>query len=283
MRHAFVLGAGRMGTGIAHALLLAGCTVALADESAVQAESGVVRVTELIHASASRGVLNVDPDVLIARLSSVESIDSAGGSFLVIEAVPEDPALKVRVLAAVERVVDRETIIASNTSSISVSELAAALRRPNRFLGMHFFNPVAASSVVELVVGVDTDGATVAAARGLVADMRKTAIVVRDSPGFASSRLGVLLGIEAIRMVEAGVASPADIDAAMTLGYRHPVGPLRLTDMVGLDVRLGVAEYLTSTLGERFEPPTLMRDMVARGELGQKSGRGFYEWPASGG
>ena len=255
----------------------------LADESAVQAESGVVRVTELIHASASRGVLNVDPDVLIARLSSVESIDSAGGSFLVIEAVPEDPALKVRVLAAVERVVDRETIIASNTSSISVSELAAALRRPNRFLGMHFFNPVAASSVVELVVGVDTDGATVAAARGLVADMRKTAIVVRDSPGFASSRLGVLLGIEAIRMVEAGVASPADIDAAMTLGYRHPVGPLRLTDMVGLDVRLGVAEYLTSTLGERFEPPTLMRDMVARGELGQKSGRGFYEWPASGG
>ena len=283
MSHAFVLGAGRMGTGIAHALLLAGCTVALADESAVQAESGVVRVTELIHASASRGVLNVDPDVLIARLSSVESIDSAGGSFLVIEAVPEDPALKVRVLAAVERVVDRETIIASNTSSISVSELAAALRRPNRFLGMHFFNPVAASSVVELVVGVDTDGATVAAARGLVADMRKTAIVVRDSPGFASSRLGVLLGIEAIRMVEAGVASPADIDAAMTLGYRHPVGPLRLTDMVGLDVRLGVAEYLTSTLGERFEPPTLMRDMVARGELGQKSGRGFYEWPASGG
>ena len=283
MSHAFVLGAGRMGTGIAHALLLAGCTVALADESAVQAESGVVRVTELIHASASRGVLNVDPDALIARLSSVESIDSAGGSFLVIEAVPEDPALKVRVLAAVERVVDRETIIASNTSSISVSELAAALRRPNRFLGMHFFNPVAASSVVELVVGVDTDGATVAAARGLVADMRKTAIVVRDSPGFASSRLGVLLGIEAIRMVEAGVASPADIDAAMTLGYRHPVGPLRLTDMVGLDVRLGVAEYLTSTLGERFEPPTLMRDMVARGELGQKSGRGFYEWPASGG
>ena len=283
MSHAFVLGAGRMGPGIAHALLVAGCTVALADESAVQAESGVVRVTELIHASASRGVLNVDPDVLIARLSSVESIDSAGGSFLVIEAVPEDPALKVRVLAAVERVVDRETIIASNTSSISVSELAAALRRPNRFLGMHFFNPVVASSVVELVVGVDTDGATVAAARGLVADMRKTAIVVRDSPGFASSRLGVLLGIEAIRMVEAGVASPADIDAAMTLGYRHPVGPLRLTDMVGLDVRLGVAEYLTSTLGERFEPPTLMRDMVARGELGQKSGRGFYEWPASGG
>ena len=153
------------------------------------------------------------------------------------------------------------------------------MRRPERFIGLHFFNPVPASNLIEVVVGAQTAPATTELAEQLVVAMGKTAIVVNDSPGFASSRLGVALGIEAIRMVQEGVASAAAIDQAMTLGYKHPVGPLRLTDMVGLDVRLGIAEYLATSLGARFEPPQLMRDMVARGELGQKSGQGFYTWP----
>ncbi|WP_258546414.1 3-hydroxyacyl-CoA dehydrogenase family protein, partial [Microbacterium sp. H6] len=158
----------------------------------------------------------------------------------------------------------------------------AVLDRPSRLLGMHFFNPVPASTLVEIVHGASTAPALVDAARGWVAAIGKTPIVVADAPGFASSRLGVAIGLEAIRMLEEGVASAEDIDAAMTLGYKHPVGPLRLTDIVGLDVRLGIAEYLSAQLGERFEPPALLRRLVAEGHLGRKSGRGFYEWDASG-
>ena len=278
MTKATVIGAGRMGTGIAHALLLSGASVTLADVSDELADAGVLRVVDMVRRSADRGTLTHDPAQVIARLTAGVGAQAAVGSDLVVEAVPEDPALKIAVLAAVEKVVDEHAMLATNTSSISVSELASVLDRPHRFVGLHFFNPVPASTLVEIVVGRDTTPAIVTAAQHLVDAMGKTAIVVQDSPGFASSRLGVLLGLEAIRMVEEGVASAHDIDAALTLGYKHPVGPLRLTDLVGLDVRLGVAEYLASTLGDRFDPPTLMRDMVARGELGQKSGRGFYDW-----
>ncbi|MBN9189080.1 MAG: 3-hydroxyacyl-CoA dehydrogenase family protein, partial [Microbacterium sp.] len=169
-------------------------------------------------------------------------------------------------------------ILASNTSSISIDDLARGLRRPRRFLGLHFFNPVPASLLVEIVAGAETDTDVVARAREWVTALGRTPVVVRDAPGFASSRLGVLLGLEAIRMVEEGVAEPADIDAAMVLGYRHPLGPLRTTDLVGLDVRLGIAEELHARVGERFAPPALLRRMVAEGRLGRKSGRGFYEW-----
>ena len=206
-------------------------------------------------------------------------IEAVQGCGLVVEAVPEIPALKAEILAAVESVLSDDAIIATNTSSISVTLLAQPMRRPERFIGLHFFNPVPASNLIEVVVGAQTAPTTTELAEQLVVAMGKTAIVVNDSPGFASSRLGVALGIEAIRMVEEGVASVAAIDQAMTLGYKHPVGPLRLTDLVGLDVRLGIAEYLATSLGARFEPPQLMRDMVSRGELGQKSGQGFYTWP----
>ncbi|GLW06486.1 3-hydroxyacyl-CoA dehydrogenase [Microtetraspora sp. NBRC 13810] len=273
-----VLGGGRMGVGIAHAFLLAGGTVRLAEVDAGTAEAARARVARAVEASAERGKLGAPvPDVL-ARLEATVGPDSLAGCDLVIEAVPEDPALKARVLGALSAALSPDATIATNTSSLSVGELANAIDRPERFLGLHFFNPVPASALVEIVTGERTAPGLADRAGDWVRALGKTPIVVRDSPGFASSRLGVALGLEAIRMVAEGVASPEDIDAAMTLGYKHPVGPLRLTDLVGLDVRLGIAEYLASTLGERFAPPALLREKVARGELGRKSGRGFYSW-----
>jgi 3-hydroxybutyryl-CoA dehydrogenase len=187
-------------------------------------------------------------------------------------------ALKQKIFSSTEGLYDRSTIFASNTSSLSITEIASVLEQPGRFVGMHFFNPVPASNLVEIVVGAETSDATTNRIVELATLLDKTPIVVQDSPGFASSRLGLTLGLEAIRMVESGVASAQDIDAAMTLGYKHPIGPLKLTDLVGVDVRLAIAEHLARTLGERFEPPQLMRDMVAEGKLGKKSGQGFYVW-----
>lgn len=275
--HTAVIGAGRMGTGIAHALLLAGAEVVLVDSTPEALERGLEKVRSMVAKSAERG-LEEDPDVLFTRLRGGSGPAEAKGAALVVEAVPEIPALKVEILAGVEDVLDDDAVLATNTSSISIDELAAGLQRPGRFLGMHFFNPVPASKLVEVVTGAATEDSAIDIARGWSRAIGKAAIVVTDSPGFASSRLGVAIGLEAIRMVEEGVATAEDIDAAMVLGYKFPVGPLRLTDMVGLDVRLGIAEYLHRTLGPRFEPPALMREMVARGDLGQKSGRGFHDW-----
>ena len=195
---------------------------------------------------------------------------------------PEDKPLadmtKAELLAAAEDVVHDGCVLASNTSALSVTELAAVLRSPGRFLGMHFFNPVPVSALVELVLAPGTTEATRAAAVRWTHALGKQDVVVKDSPGFASSRLGLALGLEAIRMVEEGVADPEAVDTAMRLGYRHPMGPLRLTDVVGLDVRLAIAEHLHTRLGERFAPPRLLREKVARGELGRKTGQGFYRW-----
>ncbi len=272
-----VLGGGRMGAGIAHAFVCAGRTVLLAEADEAAAGAARSRVEEALRASAQRGTLSEPLESVLERLSVGVGIGHLVGSELVVEAVPEDALLKASVLGEIERTVD-PTAIVTNTSSLSIDELAVVLEHPERFCGMHFFNPVPASQLVEIVVGSRTGVRLVEEARDWVTALGKTPVVVRDSPGFASSRLGVALGLEAIRMVEEGVGSPEDIDAAMTLGYKHPVGPLRLTDFVGLDVRLGIAEYLASKLGERFEPPALLREMVGRGELGRKSGKGFYEW-----
>lgn len=273
-----VIGAGRMGTGIAHALLFSGARVCLSDLDAGKAETGLNRVEALLAASEQRGIPSAEIARMRERLSIAADPEGAAEYDLVIEAVPEIPSLKLGVLRAIEDRVPTVCVIASNTSSISIDELSAALERPQRFLGMHFFNPVPASKLVEIVTGSATTDAAVERARRVVERMGKQPIVVADSPGFASSRLGLALGLEAIRMVEEKVASAEAIDLAMTLGYRHPVGPLRLTDMVGLDVRLDIAEYLSRTLGERFSPPSLLREMVERGHLGQKTGRGFYSW-----
>jgi 3-hydroxybutyryl-CoA dehydrogenase len=266
-----------MGAGIAHALLLADADVVLVERDEVAAAAARARVDRAVEASASRGLLK-DAAGASRRLELTTKHEHLSNCALVVEAVPEEVALKVATLQAVEAAVDRAAAIATNTSSIALGTLAAGLRHPDRFLGLHFFNPVPASRLVEVVVSSTTNETLVEDARAWVGALGKTPVVVRDAPGFASSRLGVALGLEAIRMVQDGVAAPEDIDAAMTLGYGHPMGPLRLTDLVGLDVRLGIAQYLERELGERFAPPELMVAMVERGELGRKTGQGFYRW-----
>jgi len=196
---------------------------------------------------------------------------------LVIETVPEQLELKREVLRAAEAL--EPAILASNTSSLSIDELAIGLAQPDRFIGMHFFNPVWSFSLVELVRGSATDDASMSAALEVVESIGKQAAVVKDSPGFATSRLDLIAALEAIRMVEQGVGSPEDIDRAIQLAYRHPVGPLKLSDIVGLDVRLDIARRLSESLGERFSPPQLLIDMVKQGTLGEKTGQGFYSWP----
>jgi len=272
-----VLGGGRMGAGIAHAFLLAGSSVSVVERDDAGADAALHRVGDSIRRSVDRDP-TLDATELNDRLSTGTDIVAFGRCDLVIEAVPEDRVLKEQALALAEAAMPTHAILASNTSSISIDDLAANRLRPARFLGLHFFNPVPASALVEIVRGAATDADVVEHAGGWVTALGKAPIVVSDSPGFASSRLGVALGLEAIRMLEEGVASAADIDAAMTLGYRHPMGPLRTTDIVGLDVRLGIAEELERAFGERFAPPALLRRMVAEGKLGRKSGEGFYTW-----
>ncbi|MFJ3491496.1 3-hydroxyacyl-CoA dehydrogenase family protein [Leifsonia aquatica] len=274
-----VVGGGRMGAGIAHAFLMAGSRVAVVERDQPSADAARERILHSIAVSVERGETAPDDDALVVGTAW----EALVGSQLVVEAVPELPELKAEALRRAEELLDPTAVLATNTSSLSIDTLAAALRRPGGFAGMHFFNPVPASALVEVVAGSATAPSALIAVTRWVEAIGKTAIVVRDSPGFASSRLGVLLGLEAVRMIEEGVGSPEDIDRAMELGYRHPVGPLRLTDIVGLDVRLDIAEYLARELGPRFEPPELLRRMVAEGMLGRKSGRGFYSWPDAGG
>lgn len=273
-----VVGGGRMGSGIAHAFLIGGATVQLVEADAAAGDRARAAVGTAVKASADRGRLPGDVDAAMGRLQLLDSTGALGGAELVIEAVPETVDLKLSVLGQIADALSADAVIATNTSSFSVTELSAAVPGPQRFLGLHFFNPVPASTLIEVVVGRSTADTVVSVAQQWVTALGKTAVTVQDSPGFASSRLGVLLGLEAIRMVEEGVAAPADIDSAMTLGYGHPMGPLRLTDVVGLDVRLGVADYLAGRLGGRFTAPQLLRDMVSRGDLGRKSGRGFFDW-----
>ena len=276
-----VLGAGTMGRGIAHAAALAGFETRLFDIEA----SALNQALDTVRANLEKGVDlgKVEPsarDDALARLQvSTDLALTVDGADLVIEAVPERLDLKQSVLGSVSELVEPTTIIASNTSSLSISELAASINGAERVVGLHFFNPVHIMALVEVVRGERTTERVVEQARQFAERLGKTPIVVRDSPGFASSRLGIALGLEAIRMVEENVASPEDIDRAMVLGYRHPMGPLRLTDVVGLDVRLEIARYLSQELGsERFRPPELLERMVRDGRLGKKTGRGFYDW-----
>lgn len=271
-----VYGGGRMGAGIAHAFLLAGSEVRLIEVNDEACEAARIRVQQSLHQAQERGHLD-EVGSVEDRLSVTRDVTSLGDCGLVIEAVPENRELKAAVLAEIEAIATH-AVVATNTSSLSVDGLAATLRRPEHFLGLHFFNPVPASALVEIVVGAKTFKGLVSVARGWVDELGKSAVVVTDSPGFASSRLGVALALEAMRMLEDGVASAEDIDATMTLGYKHPVGPLRTTDIVGLDVRLAIAEHLRRELGPRFEPPRILVDYVAAGKLGRKAGEGFFAW-----
>ena len=273
-----VLGGGRMGAGIAHAFLVAGAHVTVVERDADAAAAARERVLGAVDTALRLGAIQGERSCYADRLSVATDASAFAGAGLVVEAVPEVVALKTEALRSVEAQLAPDAWLASNTSSLSITELGGVLERPDRFIGLHFFNPVPVSTLIEVVMGEVTSPELVGLAAGWVSALGKTPILVRDSPGFASSRLGVAIALEAIRMVEEGVASPADIDAAMVLGYKHPVGPLRTTDLVGLDVRLGIAEHLHSTLGERFAPPQLLRDLVARGDLGRKSGQGFFDW-----
>ena len=274
-----VIGGGRMGAGIAQVFATAGASVTVVEADRRAGAAALERLGDTLRRAAERGKLTGDPAAVLDRITFTDEPAAwPAGPDLVIEAVPEDAGLKIDVLARAERAVGDDTVLATNTSSLSIAGLAEGLRRPERFVGMHFFNPVPASDLVEVVVGPQTGDTARDAARSWAAGLGRTAIVVRDSPGFATSRLGVLLGLEAIRMLEEGVADAAGIDRAMELGYRHPMGPLRSTDLVGLDVRLAIAEHLHRELGERFAPPRLLRDKVARGELGRKTGQGFHTW-----
>ncbi|RAN71855.1 3-hydroxybutyryl-CoA dehydrogenase [Bacillus sp. SRB_336] len=272
-----VLGGGRMGAGIAHAFLMAGSEVLVVERDDEAAAGAHARVESAVAKSVERG-LAASPDAFVDRLEVSTDYAAFAPCALVVEAVPEIWDLKVSSLQGVERHLAPGAVLASNTSSLSMTGLAVELERPGNFIGLHFFNPVPASTLIEVVIAKQTRPDLVESARAWVAALGKTAVVVNDAPGFASSRLGVAIALEAMRMVEEGVASAEDIDNAMVLGYKHPTGPLRTTDIVGLDVRLGIAEYLAETLGERFAPPQILRDKVARGELGRKTGQGFFDW-----
>lgn len=272
-----VLGGGRMGAGIAHAFLVNGCEVLVVERDDDAATAARNRVETAVAKSVERGLAGT-VEGIASRLSVSTDYADFAPCELVVEAVPEMWDLKVSSLQAVEKHLADDAVLASNTSSLSMTGLATELSRPQNFIGLHFFNPVPASTLIEVVIAQQTRPELVNTVRGWVEALGKTAVVVNDAPGFASSRLGVAIALEAMRMVEEGVASAEDIDNAMVLGYKHPTGPLRTTDIVGLDVRLGIAEYLESTLGERFAPPQILRDKVARGELGRKSGKGFFDW-----
>ncbi len=276
---AVVVGGGTMGVGIAYVLWAAGYRVWVVEVDETRHATARARMVQLRDGALERGLLDpAQASTLDAGVLVVGGLDVvAREPHVLVEAVPESLELKQHVLSAAQDL--RPALLATNTSSIAIDEIAHGLSRPDELVGMHFFNPVWSNPLVEIVVGDRTEEAAVAGARRLVDRMGKEAVVVRDRPGFASSRLGVLLGLEAIRMVEEGVACVEDVDRAMELGYRHPMGPLRLTDLVGLDVRLAIAENLFRTYGDRFEPPVLLRRMVAEGHLGKKSGQGFYPWP----
>ena len=275
-----VVGAGTMGHGIAQVAAMAGFETRLYDiDASVRAHA-----LALVEANLDRGVElgKLEPTARNAALESLtatgDAAAAAAGAELVVEAVPEDLGLKQRVLAEFAALIAPEAILASNTSSLSITRIGEGVPAPERLVGLHFFNPVHIMSLVEVVRGDRTAERVLEQARSFVLALGKEPIVVNDSPGFASSRLGVAIGLEAIRMLESGVASAQDIDRAMELGYRHPMGPLRLTDLVGLDVRLRIARYLHSELGERFRPPALLERLVDEGKLGRKTGQGFYTW-----
>lgn len=274
-----IIGSGTMGHGIAHVCALAGYQVRLHDTDEGRLAAAMKKVRGNLDKGVEKGKLDAATrDAALERIETRTALADLGGCELYVEAIPEQLAAKQELFAALGKL-SPGAVLATNTSSISIAKIAAAAPDPSRVVGTHFFNPVHIMTLLEIVVHAGTSPEVLAGIQAFSGRINKECITVQDFPGFATSRLGVCLGMEAIRMVESGVASAEDIDKAMVLGYRHPVGPLRLTDMVGLDVRLAIGEYLARELGNpAFEPPGLMRRMVAEGRLGQKSGKGFYDW-----
>jgi 3-hydroxybutyryl-CoA dehydrogenase len=275
-----VLGTGTMGQGIAQVTASAGFPTRLHDIDPARVAQALTSIRAQLERLVAKGKLDAGAkDGVIERLSAAPDLAQASaGAAVVIEAVPEDMPLKAELLKVAMKGAVGDALLASNTSSLSITELGVRIGAPDRTVGLHFFNPPPVMELLEIVRGLGTSEATVERALGFAKAIGKTPIVVRDTPGFATSRLGVILGAEAIRMLEGGVASAGDIDRAMELGYRHPMGPLKLTDLVGLDVRLAILDHLHKEVGEQFRAPSLLRQMVRAGKLGKKTGEGFYVW-----
>jgi 3-hydroxybutyryl-CoA dehydrogenase len=272
-----VVGGGTMGVGIAHAFVASGMTVYLVDADPERAERSVGRVIDVLDQSERRGKMRSGSAAeAAARLSAAASIAALPPALdLIVEAVPEIITLKRDILGQCE--LRNPRLLASNTSGIPLATISEQLSSRERFLGLHFFNPVWSMQLVEVVVLGETDASAIQDAVTLCKAIGKESIIVRDAPGFASTRLGITLGLEAMRMVGEGIASAVDIDRAMELGYRHPMGPLKVSDLVGLDVRLDIAKNLSRSY-DGFTPPSILVRMVEAGELGKKSGLGFYDW-----
>lgn len=279
-----VLGTGTMGQGIAQVAAGAGLEVRLFDAAKGRADAAIQAIDGQLQRLIQKGKMDeARRRSLLGHLRAASSLeDAARGAAVLVEAIPEDMALKVAVLGDAVRFAPDSALVGSNTSSLSLTELGARLGVPARTVGLHFFNPPPVMELLEVVRGLGTSEETLQRALDFAKALGKSPIVVRDTPGFATSRLGVILGCEAMRMLEAGVASAADIDRGMELGYRHPMGPLKLTDLVGLDVRLAILDHLTREVGEQFRAPPLLRTMVRAGKLGKKSGEGFYLWTKDG-
>jgi 3-hydroxybutyryl-CoA dehydrogenase len=281
IQRAAVIGAGTMGHGIAQVLAMCGIETRLFDVDEAAVERGLSKIRGNLDKGVDRGKVSAEARTAANGLlsGSTDMLAAVQDVHVVVEAVPERMELKQSIFQSLGDALGPEVLLASNTSSLSLTEIADAAAHSERVVGMHFFNPVHIMKLVEVVRTERSSDEAVQTAMELSRRMGKEPIDVKDAPGFASSRLGIAIGLEAMRMVESGVASAEDIDKAMVLGYGFPMGPLKLTDLVGLDVRLSIAEYLTKELGARFEPPAILREKVNQGELGKKSGQGFYDWP----
>jgi 3-hydroxybutyryl-CoA dehydrogenase len=278
-----VLGAGIMGRGIAYAAALGGIRTTLQDSNAQAIDRAQDEISALLEKGVATGkVTGVDSAAARQRLAYARTLeDTVREADLVIEAVPENIELKLQIFAALEKHAPKHAVLASNTSSLSITEMAATTTRPQQVVGMHFFNPVHRMRLLEVVRALETADAAIATACEVGARMGKECVVVRESPGFVTSRINAMIGNEAFYMLQEGVASAPDIDKALKLGLNHPMGPFELVDLVGLDTRLSILRFLHRTLGEKFRPCPLMEQYVAAGRLGRKSGRGVYEYEAS--
>ncbi len=284
IRTVLVLGTGTMGQGIAQVTAAAGCVTHLYDVDHARVHKAIEQVHHTTERLVQKGKLDADAQkgLVVKLVATPELGAAAAGVDLVIEAAPEQMELKVDILGKVKALAPEGAILGSNTSSLSITEIGTRIGAGPRTIGLHFFNPPPVMELLEIVKGLPTDARTIARCLAFARRLGKTPILVNDTPGFATSRLGVAIGAEAMRMVETGVASVADIDRAMELGYRHPMGPLKLTDLVGLDVRLAILEHLQREIGEQFRPPTILRRLVRAGRLGKKTGAGFYRWTDEG-
>lgn len=282
INHVVVAGAGTMGAGIAQVFAQGGMRVSLVDVDQKQLERAIQKARDSLQRLAQKGSIAQDTiEATLGRITTLSGFENLDAD-LFIEAIPENLDLKIDLFRRADAIFPRSTLFASNTSGLSISKMAAALGNSRDLIGLHFFNPVPVMKLLEVVKGEDTSERAIEVAHWIGEKLKKEIIVVKDSPGFATSRLGICIAFEAMRMLESGVASAEDIDKAMVFGYGHPIGPLKLTDLVGLDVRLAIGEHLSQSLGqEQFQPPEILRRLVKEGVLGQKAGRGFYSWAGS--